>query len=134
MTTTATETPYEAIERLIHADDIYSVLLGMDEVTSDVLNDVSDEIMALIRPILERLKAAENVCVMVGWTGTSSDPEESARAKAAAVLWHEWTKVPGVSTDAADHPHLTDAVIARLADGRDKARADARARIAAMHS
>lgn len=131
---TDTATKYYPVERLVDATDICDVLLGMDEVTADVLNDASDDIMALITPVLERLKAAENVCVMIGWTGTTSDPEESARAKAAAVLWHEWTKVPGVSTEAADHPELSDAVIERLADGRDKARSEARARIAAMHS
>lgn len=123
-----------AADHLVDATDVYDVLLGMADETAERRNDATDKIMALFAPVVERLKAAENVCVMIGWTGTTAGPEESDRAKAAAVLWHAWSKNPGVSTEPGDHPHLNDRVITRLAQTRDEAREAALAKIAEAHA
>jgi hypothetical protein len=50
----------------------------------------------------QRLAAAEDVCLMVGWTpDTGSD-----RSCAATELWMRWARLPGVSTHPRDHPEL----------------------------
>lgn len=68
--------------------------------------------------LIERLKAAEDVCVIYGWTGSTS--HRSDRDKALHELWRKWHEIAG--PDACDqdrNPHLTDELIAELARKRD---------------
>jgi hypothetical protein len=60
------------------------------------------------------------VCVLLGWPANDLS-DAAAPVKATYALWDNWANHPGVSPDPADHPHLSVAVIARLAD-RDEAR------------
>ena len=69
-----------------------------------------------------RLHAAEQVCVLVGWTAAHS---ESDLDKALHEAWREWQDIPGVSTAPEDHPELGDERIAELARRRDEMRAQA---------
>jgi hypothetical protein len=73
-----------------------------------------------------RLRAAEEVCLMYGWTGASHETE---RGKALYELWSHWVNVSGVSMSPADHPEMSDERIAELARQRDEIRARTLARI-----
>lgn len=53
----------------------------------------------------QRLLLAENVCVMVGWTGMDY---ASQRGKAAFQLWKRWANEPGVDTSPKAHRDLAD--------------------------
>ena len=71
------------------------------------------ELMELRR----RLHAAEQVCVMFGWTAVRND---SDRDKACAQLWHEWAALVGSEfTDPEAHPDLSEEGIAALARQND---------------
>jgi hypothetical protein len=73
-----------------------------------------------------RLRAAEEVCLMYGWTGACRDTD---RDKALHELWSHWVNVSGASMSPADHPELSDERIAELARQRDETRARTLARI-----
>jgi hypothetical protein len=68
---------------------------------------------------MRRLHAAEQVCLMFGWTGS---PGNSDRDKALFQLWREWVDLSGVSLDPAEHPELSDERITELAGKRDQIR------------
>jgi hypothetical protein len=54
----------------------------------------------------QRLRTAEDVCVMFGWCGI--DPSE--RGQAAEELWHRWARLVGSDyTGPAAHPELAAA-------------------------
>lgn len=68
----------------------------------------------------QRLRAAEDVCVMVGWTGTGG----SERGLAADELWHRWAGIMGHEyTGPAAHPELAgaEAALARQRTARTQA-------------
>jgi len=68
---------------------------------------------------IERLKAAEDVCVLFAWMPTA----DSERGKAAHELWRKWMDLSGNDCSAESNPHLTDELIAELAAKRDATRA-----------
>lgn len=71
----------------------------------------------------ERLKLAEDACLMFGW---SAGPGDSPRSKAATELWMRWAHsplVPDDFTDPKQHPDLDDEAVERLAAERDATRA-----------
>lgn len=72
-----------------------------------------------------RLRAAEDVCVLVGWTGRGSTHHE----KALHELWVKWMEVSGNNCTPEANPHLTDEFIAELAAKRDATRARTLAKI-----
>jgi hypothetical protein len=86
----------------------------------------------LCRDALEqRLRLAENACVMFGWT---AGPDESPRAKAAHQVWSEWAHhVGGGYTGPDEHPELS-AAEADLAAERDRIRAETLVRIRGVGS
>jgi uncharacterized protein YbaA (DUF1428 family) len=69
---------------------------------------------------IERLKAAEDVCVMFAWTQARYVTD---RDKAAHELWRRWTAASGNDCSKKRNPHLTDELIAELAAKRDATRA-----------
>lgn len=73
----------------------------------------------LSRDVLEdRLDAAEDVCALLSWTPV----DHSERGKALHELWLAW-QAAGGDSDQRAHPHLTDQLIAGLAERRDRTRA-----------
>lgn len=85
---------------------------------------MDNEYAHLGRAELERrLALAEDVCRLYGWTAVR---EEGEREKAANVLWGRWLDAVGGSGSPAirpaNHPHLSDAAITRLAAERDEVR------------
>lgn len=68
----------------------------------------------------ERLTAAEEVCLVFGWTGANLGTD---RDKALHELWRHWCDVSGASLSPADHPELNQRRLARLAAKRDETRA-----------
>jgi hypothetical protein len=82
---------------------------------------------SLIRTELQqRLAAAEDVCLMAGWTAGTD--WASDRSCATTELWMRWARLPGVSTDPQDHPELVGAE-ASLAAQRRATRDAARSKI-----
>lgn len=73
-----------------------------------------------------RLAAAEQVCMLYGWTGAR---RESDQDKALHEVWSDWVDLSGVSLLPEDHPELSDERIAELARKRDATRARVLARI-----
>ena len=77
----------------------------------------------------ERLaRAAEQVCLMVGWTGV----DNSERGKALTELWNAWYneyQLAGGSSAPSAHPELSDERIRELAAQRDATVAATLARI-----
>lgn len=67
----------------------------------------------------ERLKAAEDLCVMFAWCASRN---ESPTDKAAHELWVRWTEVSGNSCSQAENPHLSESLITKLALKRDRTR------------
>jgi hypothetical protein len=66
----------------------------------------------------QRLRYAEDVCVMFGWCGT----DRSERGQAAEELWHRWAELVGPAyTGPAAHPELAGAE-AVLAQQREQTR------------
>jgi hypothetical protein len=85
------------------------------------LREQKQALLAEVQRLQKRLKVAEDVCVMYGWTG---DPIEGDRAKALNELWNRWYHLVGGDFLNADaHPDLSDEEIALLAAQRDEARA-----------
>lgn len=77
-----------------------------------------------IRQLRVRLKAAEDVCLMFGWSpARSGAPDETDREKAAYVLWQRWYAIAGADADPKKHPDLSDKVVAEIARQRDAERA-----------
>ena len=75
----------------------------------------------------QRLKAAEDLCVMYTWSPAHT---ESPREKAAFELWMRWSELVGEDFLKAEaHPDLDNRVVAQLAAKRDETRARALARI-----
>lgn len=77
----------------------------------------------------DRLRLAEQVCLMFGWTGVGGNTD---RDKALHELWVEWLRAyeaAGGSTVPIDHPELSDARIEELARRRDEIVARTLARI-----
>lgn len=73
----------------------------------------------------QRLRAAEEVCVMVGWCGLG----HSDREEAATELWLRWARLVGQDYTGPDaHPELAGSE-AVLAAQRRQARADTTARL-----
>jgi hypothetical protein len=71
--------------------------------------------------LVARLRAAEDVCVLYGWTGFHTWPTE--RSKALQELWYKWHDLAGPHVcDRTEHPHLTDEYIVELARKRDATR------------
>lgn len=69
-----------------------------------------------------RLKAAEDVAVLYGWTGDGNG--NSPRGKALFEVWSRWYDLVGSAFLTPDaHPDLNDEEIARLAAQRDETRA-----------
>jgi hypothetical protein len=83
---------------------------------------IADQVLTLIEPMQERLKAAEDVCVMYAWSPTRAI-EGGDREKATYELWRRWFDLPGTSAMPDDHPDLTDDLIDELARKRDETRA-----------
>lgn len=79
--------------------------------------------------LVGRLQAAEDVCVLYGWSAATS-PDAGDRELATLQLWTEWYDVagPGATSKAAS-PHLTDGVIHDLAEQRRQTRREVLARI-----
>jgi hypothetical protein len=76
--------------------------------------------------LLTRLKAAEDVCVLFGWTGVA----DSERGKATTQLWQRWVAIVGSDyTQRKAHPDLNDERITELAHERDEIRQRTLARI-----
>jgi hypothetical protein len=60
-----------------------------------------------------RLRAAEDVCALVGWTGAR---HRSPREKALSILWNRWHDLVGPNAaEPSEYPHLNDAGIQALA-------------------
>jgi hypothetical protein len=73
----------------------------------------------------QRLRMAEDVCVMVGWCGLG----HSDREEAATELWLRWARLVGQDYTGPDaHPELAGAEAA-LAAQRGRTRADTIARL-----
>lgn len=61
-----------------------------------------DEVHAAL---LARLKLAEDVCVMLGWS--SFDTHSTPRSRATYMLWQRWADVVGDEfTEGKAHPDL----------------------------
>lgn len=71
--------------------------------------------------LAERLKLADAVCLLFGW---SPSRDHTEREKALTMLWRRWAAAapPGL-LDPAEHPELSDEAIAELARQRDEIRA-----------
>lgn len=78
------------------------------------------EVLEGLPVALDRLKAAEDVCVMWAWSPT----QDSKRDKATHELWRQWTNLSGNDSSPESNPHLTDELIAELAAKRDATRAE----------
>jgi hypothetical protein len=61
--------------------------------------------------LVERLSAAEDLCLMFGWSAAHDDTD---RDIAAYVLWSRWHSLAGKFTDPRNHPHLSDKAIAPM--------------------
>jgi hypothetical protein len=69
--------------------------------------------------LASRLRLAEDVCLMYGWSVAHN---ETDREKATYMLWSKWRTEVG-EIDRADHPHLSDEAVERLARDRDEVHA-----------
>ncbi len=71
---------------------------------------------ALTREQVEaRLNAAEDVCVMYGWSPSKRSSAMSERERATYALWRRWTNEFDGDSSPNHNRHLSDAVIADLA-------------------
>ena len=69
-----------------------------------------------VQQLRERLKAAEDVCLMYGWSAVHDTTE---RDKATLALCRRWYDLVGPEfTEPRRHPHLTENHIADLARRR----------------
>lgn len=87
-----------------------------------IMGTLADALVALTLPLQERLKAAEDVCVMYAWSPVNAI-DGTDREKAAYELWRRWMDMPGTSVLPEDHPDLTDQLVSDLARKRDEHRA-----------
>jgi hypothetical protein len=70
--------------------------------------------------VLTRLKAAEDVCLVYGW---SSGLDDSVRGRACYMLWRRWFDlVPEGFCSPRAHPDLSDEELAKLSEARDDLR------------
>lgn len=67
----------------------------------------------------ERLAAAEEVCLMFGWSALHEDTD---RDIAAYLLWSKWLDLAGDFADPRKHPHLSDEAIAPMVAAYSKKR------------
>ena len=82
---------------------------------------------SLSRDVLEaRLRDAERVCALVGWTPAHTD---SPREGALDELWSHWAHAHSIDLDPNAWPDLSDAEIERLAARRDEKRGATLARL-----
>jgi hypothetical protein len=56
--------------------------------------------------LIERLRAAEDVCLMYGWSATTY--ERTDRQIAAYELWRKWYALAADYAEPKNHPHLRD--------------------------
>jgi hypothetical protein len=68
--------------------------------------------------LIERLRAAEDACVYMGWTAVIGG---SDRNDAATELWHRWARLPSVDTSVDANAELAAAERA-LAETRRETR------------
>ena len=71
----------------------------------------------------ERLRLAERVCVMYGWTGSPAHSKSTDREKALHELWVEWFRLHEAEEGPCrpkKHPDLSDDVVRHLAARRDE--------------
>jgi hypothetical protein len=71
------------------------------------------EVLGALPVAPDRLKAAEDVCLLYGWARSRVETE---REQACRQAWRLWARMPGVSTEPADHPEWSDQAIADLAE------------------
>ena len=79
--------------------------------------------------LIERLNAAEDVCLMFAWSPAQSGPNATDTENAAHELWSKWVQLPGTSADPGDHPEWSKQDIAELARRREQIRAETIARL-----
>jgi hypothetical protein len=93
-------------------------------------NERGDRIAELeseVQRLTDRLKAAEDLCVMYSWSAAHA---ETKREKAAHELWRRWHAIVGVGFLTSEaHPDLSDDVVDHLAAQRDAIRERALAKI-----
>lgn len=79
----------------------------------------------------ERLRLAEDVCLLYTWSASTMGPKETDRQKATHELWSLWWKHPGVVgyADWARENRWPEDNIGVLARQRDKTRAEVLAKI-----
>lgn len=101
--------------------------------TRGQLEDLTSERLAADHGarLRERLTAAEEVCLVFGWTRASMATDHD---KALHELWRRWCDVSGVSFLQSDHPELGDDRLAELARKRDEARTRTLAAIRELRS
>lgn len=72
-----------------------------------------------VNQMRHRLRLAERLCLVFGWTGIDDSP----RGKAATQLWTEWAHHVGDDfTGPEAHPELNDGSLEALAAERDRMR------------
>ncbi len=82
---------------------------------------------AEVAALTERVRLAEIVCTIFGWTGSSAGPDESDRDKAVLQAWMDWHHL--YSDPKAPTSKEWDDRIAELAARRDQIRQATLARI-----
>jgi enamine deaminase RidA (YjgF/YER057c/UK114 family) len=108
-------------------DEFFGELLKLLPGAEDEGMDAYDQIPRAIEALRTRLKAAEDTCVMLGW---SAARHEGDREKATHELWSRWANIVGSAFLAREaHPDLSREEIIRLAAQRDETRARTLARI-----
>lgn len=71
----------------------------------------------------QRLRMAEDVCLLFGWCGVGADPAGD-RAEALNELWQQWARLVGSEfTEIGAHPDLVGGEAA-LADRRRRTRGE----------
>lgn len=112
-------------------DEFFGELLKLLPGAEDAGMDAYDQIPRGIEALRTRLKAAEDTCVMLGW---SAARHEGDREKATHELWSRWANIVGSAFLAREaHPDLSREEIVRLAAQRDETRARTLARIRSDH-
>lgn len=82
------------------------------------MND-EDLALVLVQRLIERLDAAERVCLLYGWTGNTNNLVATDKEEALMQAWMEWRRVvPDGFLDPVQHPGLSDEAIRELAEKR----------------